>query len=197
MKSAHSAKPACSFTIKQRRRLATPGSGRRQRLRPVRIASDSPHSSSSLLFCINRVDNVVGADVRAGVTAKTIRIVLTASLLLFVFIGATPAHAFRCGNKIVIKDMHEQQVLNVCGEPTSIRHLGYALRNIGRPRRHGLISDGIVWRHPGFDYYAQEVVVTEYIYNFGPRKFMQRLVFEGGFLVRIESIGYGYREKRK
>lgn len=197
MKFVHSMAPACCFTIKQQRRLATPGFGRCERLPPMRIASDPPHSSSGLLFSINRVDSVVGADLRVAVTAKTIRIILTASLLLVLIIGATPAHAFRCGNKIVIKNMHEQQVLNVCGEPTSIRHLGYTLRNISRPRRHGLISGGIVSRHPGFDYYAQEVVVTEYIYNFGPRKFMQRLVFEGGFLVRIESIGYGYREKRK
>lgn len=169
-------------------------------LRPiptVRIASDTPHSSSSLLFCKNRVDSTVSVDVRAAVTARNIRIILTASLLLFVIIGATPAHAFRCGNKIVIENMHEQHVLSVCGEPTSIRHLGYTLRDINRPRRRSLGSGGVIWRHPGLGYYAQEVVVTEYIYNFGPRKFMQRLVFEGGFLVRIESIGYGYRERRK
>ena len=41
----------------------------------------------------------------------------------------------------------------------------------------------------------QQVIVTEYIYNFGPRKFMRRLIFEGGVLVTIESIGYGYIEK--
>jgi hypothetical protein len=93
--------------------------------------------------------------------------------------------------------MHEQQVLHVCGEPTSIRHLGYTVRSINLPRRHSLISGGISSRYSGVDYYAQEVVVTEYIYNFGPRKFMRRLVFEGGFLVTIESIGYGYREKSK
>lgn len=118
-------------------------------------------------------------------------------LLLLVMIGATPAHAFRCGNKIVIENMHEQQVLHVCGEPTSTRHLGYTVRSISHPRRRSLISGGITSRYAGFEYYAQEVVVTEYIYNFGPRKFMRRLVFEGGFLVTIESIGYGYREPSK
>jgi hypothetical protein len=41
---------------------------------------------------------------------------------------------------------------------------------------------------------VQEVVVTEYVYNFGPRKLMRRLLFEGGVLVQIESLGYGYVE---
>ena len=43
---------------------------------------------------------------------------------------------------------------------------------------------------------GQEVVITEYVYNFGPRKFMRRLLFEGGILVSIEKIGYGYRDER-
>lgn len=143
------------------------------------------------------MDGVIGVDVKTAPTVKTIRMKLTGWLLLLVMIGATPAHAFRCGNKIVIENMHEQQVLNVCGEPTSVRHLGYTVRQISLPRRHSLISGGIASRYAGIDYYAQEVIVTEYIYNFGPRKFMRRLVFEGGVLVTIESIGYGYREQSK
>jgi hypothetical protein len=39
------------------------------------------------------------------------------------------------------------------------------------------------------------VVVTEFVYNFGPRKLMRRLIFEGSVLVEIETIGYGYFEK--
>jgi hypothetical protein len=38
-------------------------------------------------------------------------------------------------------------------------------------------------------------IVAEYAYNFGPRKVMRRLIFEGGILVSIEALGYGYREK--
>ncbi len=117
--------------------------------------------------------------------------------LLLVLIGATPAHAFRCGNKIVIEDMHEQQVLSVCGEPASIRHLGYTIHGGRVPRNRGFLFDGSGWRDADYNYYAQEVAITEYIYNFGPRKFMRRLIFEGGFLVSIESIGYGYHEHGK
>jgi len=36
--------------------------------------------------------------------------------------------------------------------------------------------------------------VTELVYNFGPRKLMRKLRFEGGLLTSIETIGYGYRD---
>jgi hypothetical protein len=47
---------------------------------------------------------------------------------------------------------------------------------------------------PGYGRFVEEVALTEYVYNFGPRKLMRRLMFEGGVLVKIETIGYGYRE---
>lgn len=108
-----------------------------------------------------------------------------------------PAHAFRCKNKIVKDGMHEQQVLAVCGKPTTMRQLGYAVRAIDfgvrrAPRR------GWSQRHfPAHGHWSQQVLVTEYVYNFGPRKLMRRLIFEGGVLVSIETIGYGYFEKPK
>lgn len=106
----------------------------------------------------------------------------------------TPAHAFRCGNRIVIKNMHEAEVLRACGEPTTMRHVGRTLRSINIPIERDL-GGGWTTRHfPGYGI-AQEVMVTEYIYNFGPRKLMRRLLFEGGILVSIESLGYGYHEK--
>jgi hypothetical protein len=104
-----------------------------------------------------------------------------------------PAYAFRCGNRIVKEDMHEAEVRRACGTPTSMRNIGRALRNVGIPVRKG--HGGWTSEHfPGYNL-TQEVVVTEYVYNFGPRKLMRRLIFEGGILVTIESLGYGYREK--
>ena len=111
------------------------------------------------------------------------------SLLL---LAAAPAEAFRCGNRIVKEDMHEAQVRRACGDPTTVRHIGRTLRSVDVPiERH---PGGWTKRHfPGVGF-TQEVIVTEYVYNFGPRKLMRRLVFEGGVLVSIESLGYGYRE---
>jgi hypothetical protein len=42
--------------------------------------------------------------------------------------------------------------------------------------------------------HTQEVAVTVFVYNFGPRMLMRRLVVEGSILVSIEALGYGYRE---
>lgn len=123
---------------------------------------------------------------------------LLAVISLFVIsaLAANPAHAFRCKNKIVKDGMHEQQVIAICGQPTTLRHIGYALRGVNygyRYVRPGGLTHG---HYPGYVNLSEQVVVTEYVYNFGPRKLMRRLVFEGGVLVRIETIGYGYIEKK-
>jgi len=117
------------------------------------------------------------------------------SVLLALMVLSAPAHAFRCGNRIVTEDMHELEVLRACGEPTTVRHIGYTLRGYTLPIERRL-GPGFTERHfPGYGTYTEEVVVTEYTYNFGPRKLMRRLLFEGGILVSIETMGYGYREE--
>ena len=124
-------------------------------------------------------------------TSKSIVPALLAAALLLV---ADPALAFRCGTKLVRDGMHEQQVIAACGEPTSVRHLGHTIR--AYDYRFRLRNPGqIYYRTPGVGHFATEVIVTEFIYNFGPRKLMRRLIFEGNVLVEIESIGYGYVEK--
>lgn len=126
-------------------------------------------------------------------TLHPFRIVVFASVFALAFLASESAYAFRCGSKLIRDGMHEQQVIARCGEPTSIRYIGHALRAYDyRSRlRHGRYT---YYRTPGIGHFVTEVVVTEYIYNFGPRKLMRRLVFEGGILVEIESIGYGYIE---
>ena len=92
--------------------------------------------------------------------------------------------------------MHEIQVRKACGEPTTQRQLGVVLRAVEIPNRRVNRNGLSIERYPGYGQYVEELALTEYVYNFGPRKFMRRLTFEGGILVRIESIGYGYREKK-
>ena len=120
----------------------------------------------------------------------------SSALTLFLALAlALPAHAFRCGNRIVIEKMHEQDVRDACGEPAEVKHLGRVLRHVEAPRRRGLSALTRGPRNATFPLMLQEVTLTEYVYNFGPRKFMRRLIFEGGILVSIETIGYGYRER--
>ena len=118
------------------------------------------------------------------------------ALLIALLLGSAPAHAFRCGNRIVVRDMHETEVRVACGEPTTMRHLRYTIRAIEYPYHRGG-GAGFSKRHfPGYGHLTEEVIVTEYVYNFGPRKLMRRLVFEGGVLESIETLGYGYIEKK-
>ena len=129
-------------------------------------------------------------------SAKPAKIALIVIAVLLLLLVSNPAHAFRCKSKLVRDGMHEQQVIAVCGEPTTRRVIGSAIRSYhyGYRRNHG---GGLSSRrtYPGGGAFATEVVVTEWVYNFGPRKLMRRLVFEGGVLVTIETIGYGYIEK--
>ena len=122
---------------------------------------------------------------------------ITSVVLLLALLFAEPAAAFRCGSKLVKDGMHEQQVVAICGEPTAIRHLGYALRGYDLRMRRRLSPGFTEFYHPGYGNYVQEVIITEYVYNFGPRKMMRRLLFEGAILVSIESLGYGYHEKKR
>ena len=126
-----------------------------------------------------------------GMSSRTVLVIAAVAALC----ASAPAHAFRCGSRLVTEDMHEAEVRRACGAPTIMRHIGRALRHvdIGPEWRQG----GWTRRHfPGYGF-TQEVVVTEYVYNFGPRKLMRRLVFEGGILVSIETLGYGYREDKR
>lgn len=107
---------------------------------------------------------------------------------------ANPAMAFRCGNKLVKEGMHEQEVIAICGQPESIAHLGYAIRSLDYHSREPRSGGWSTSFFPGYGRYTVEVRLTEYIYNFGPRKFMQRLVFEAGMLAEIEKLGRGHSE---
>jgi len=117
------------------------------------------------------------------------------ALLLVTFLAADPAAAFRCGSKLVKDGMHEQEVIAICGEPATSRFLGYAVRSVDVRARRSRPGGWTDTHFPGYGAFLTEVAVTEFIYNFGPRKFMRRLVFEGGLLVTIESLGHGYVEQ--
>lgn len=119
---------------------------------------------------------------------------LLPALAVIILSMAAPAHAFRCKNKLVTDGMNEEEVLAVCGDPISRRHLGYTLRSYTYGWRRGLPGNGR--RHwDSRAVLSEEVPVTEFVYNFGPRKLMRRLVFEGGILTGIETLGYGYIDK--
>ena len=117
-----------------------------------------------------------------------------AAVLAIALLAPESAAAFRCGNKLVKKGMHETAIVAICGTPTSIRHLGYAVRLIDYRTSRPDVPGMTLSRSRGNVMYPAEVMITEYVYNLGPRKFTRRIVFEGGLVATIETLGRGYRE---
>jgi hypothetical protein len=107
------------------------------------------------------------------------------AITVLILLASSPTYAFRCGNKLVLEGDTRIEVRNKCGEPVEITS-----KTILRPP--------IYWWHGrpiqiGSD--LIEVPVETWIYNLGPNQLMQRLRFEDGELVEIETLGYGYLEK--
>jgi hypothetical protein len=136
---------------------------------------------------------IVLASLDNEMNLRTYKFALAAGLLALTLLVPETAAAFRCGNKLVKDGMHEVEVLAICGEPASKRHLGYAIRNVDMREHRPSVPGWTITRSPGY-YYPAEVMVTEYVYNLGPRKLMRRLVFEGGLLVSVETLGRGYHD---
>jgi hypothetical protein len=117
--------------------------------------------------------------------------------LLFgaLLLASDPAHALRCGNKLILEGMLEEEVKAHCGEPTAVRDLGYVVRSYD-PLAHRRSLGALLFRYGPGNYY-QELLVTEYFYNFGPRKLMRKLRFEGGILTKVETLRHGYLENER
>ena len=119
------------------------------------------------------------------------KILVLGALFFFVLMLPETAAAFRCGNKLVKDGMHELEVIAICGEPTTARHVGFAIRHVDYHSRRTTVPGWTAT--PGNTYsYPAEVIVTEYVYNLGPRKFMRRILFEDGLVVAVEQLGRGF-----
>ncbi|MCH8074059.1 MAG: DUF2845 domain-containing protein [Proteobacteria bacterium] len=119
----------------------------------------------------------------------------TLSLACVFLLLSDPAHALRCGSRLVKDGMHESRVIELCGEPVSRRHLGYVLRPYILKRPAGIL--GTHYTRHVYSGFHEELLVTELVFNFGPRKLMRVLRFEGGQLTLIRTAGYGYHEKNR
>lgn len=110
-----------------------------------------------------------------------------AALLAFLVLAAAPAHAFRCGNKLITEGDHVTRVVELCGEPDYVEFRGRHPRLIVDAYRHSPYIIG-----PAYE----DVAIEEWVYNFGPRKLMRKLRFENGELKKIEPIGYGHHRRK-
>ena len=103
----------------------------------------------------------------------------TAIAALLLLAAAAPAHAFRCGTRIITRGDHAEKMLRFCGEPASVQT---------RLQTRGYVSDlGRVF--PGI---VEEVVIEEWTYNLGPHQLIKVVRLENGFVTEIKQLGYGY-----
>jgi hypothetical protein len=92
------------------------------------------------------------------------------------------AQSLRCGQKIIGQGATRAEVGALCGEPAQVDHKSvYRSAAVATGGQPSVIGGTTV-----------EVQVEVWTYNFGPTKLMQRIRFEDGTVVRIESLGYGY-----
>ncbi len=110
-----------------------------------------------------------------------------AAILVLAYMMATPAFAntMRCGTHIIGDGITRSEVAAKCGEPDEVVTQRSVFR---RP---------VVWTN-GRPYFIGEnyieVPVESWVYNFGPNKLMRKVVFEGGMVVEILTLGYGYNK---
>ncbi|KAA6185650.1 DUF2845 domain-containing protein [Thiohalocapsa marina] len=105
----------------------------------------------------------------------------TVVFFVALLLAVGPAHALRCGNAIVSKGDSTMTLRHECGEPTQVEQ----------------VVDRVPYR--AYDqlnnsYYTayEERPYEVWTYNFGPNRFVQRIVVKDGKIQSIESQGYGY-----
>jgi hypothetical protein len=109
-------------------------------------------------------------------SSKTIRVMLAALLLVA---AAAPAHAFRCGPRLITRGDHADKILRYCGEPVAV--------HTWLKQRSFVMDSGVVLRGA-----LEEVVVEEWTYNLGPRMLMRVVRLENGYVEEVKALGYGY-----
>ncbi len=92
------------------------------------------------------------------------------------------ANALSCRHGYVSAGATMQEVLSKCGEPAD-----------SESWEDARVASAPVY-NSRYGFYALMVYVPmdTWIYNFGPNKFIQVLIFERGKLVKIQRGGYGY-----
>lgn len=117
----------------------------------------------------------------------------TTILACGILLIADPALALRCGSKLVTTGAPQGKVLKYCGEPESVQVR--SIYRAGLPRRQLRRHVGNTRAEPELLYSDRayvEVIVEEWTYNFGPRRFMRIVRFENGLVTSIRQVGYGY-----
>jgi hypothetical protein len=120
---------------------------------------------------------------------------LLLAICALLLLATGPAFAFRCGAKLVTEGDHYSKVLKYCGEPIGVQERVIYREGRTRPplRVDGPNGVQVDREVLAYDRSYVEVAVEEWTYNFGPRRLMQLVRFENGFVVEVDQLGYGFQ----
>lgn len=90
------------------------------------------------------------------------------------------AQALYCGKRLVAVGASKAEVLHQCGEPEA-RDRWVEYRSVVQSLSFAPLEEAVY----------VPVMIEEWEYNFGGRRFRQRLHFEDGRLRDLEALGYG------
>lgn len=109
---------------------------------------------------------------------------LGAAVVLSNTSGAAAHAGMRCGNKLVGEGDSPYRVRQLCGAPVDARQ-HTELRTVAVRTVHPATGRVVLAER------TVEVLVEEWWYDFGPQKFVRRVRFEQGRLVRVDTESYG------
>ncbi len=110
---------------------------------------------------------------------------------LFLILSSVTAFGLRCGTHLISTGDTKSEVRDRCGEPTNIEVWQEVRikRDFYRPIQPDL-EEHERYREPFL--VKEYVTVEEWVYNFGPSRFIYFLRFENGKLKKITTGDYGY-----
>ncbi len=119
-------------------------------------------------------------------------------VFLLCLLFSQPSLALRCGSWVVEPGDFKQDVYDVCGEPDSMES-HYETRIAGnyadftQHHRGARRYSGGAFNYGQEHYREIEVLVEEWIYDFGRSRLRQHLRFENGQLKEVKDLGRGRR----
>jgi Protein of unknown function (DUF2845) len=116
-------------------------------------------------------------------------------LFTLILLFSTPLLALRCGHSLVQPGDRKSYVYEICGEPDYVdshferrgneNYADVTQNNFGQNRRFPNNSFNFGQSH----YQDVEVLVEEWVYDFGSARLRKLLRFENGRLIEVENLG--------
>lgn len=102
--------------------------------------------------------------------------------------GFPPNHAPRCEPRRVVEGLSKYRLVMLCGEPVTKRSENHLKPLYARPEIYRGQGGTYAYRNQ----YVTPVYREEWVYNFGSRSPMRRVILEDGRVTDVETIDRGF-----